>query len=105
MDEELGLAKALEALRSELESAWQAGQNHAVRFQASEITLTLSAVARLDKDGSGKIRWYLIEAGGGVKSGRERSQTLTLTLSPVRVDAQGRTSPLEIAGRQSEPGL
>ena len=51
MDEELGLASALEALREELETALKTGQGHAVRFQASKVTLTLSTVARLDKDG------------------------------------------------------
>ena len=104
MHEELGLAFALEALRDELESALKAGQGRAVQFQASEVTLTLSTVARLDKDGSGKIRWYLIEVGGGVKSGSERTHTLTLTLAPVHVDEQGRSQPLQVAGRQSEPG-
>lgn len=104
MDEELGLAFALEALREELETALKTGQGHAVRFQASEVTLTLSTVARLDKDGSGKIRWYLIEVGGGVKSGSEQTQTLTLKLAPIHVDEQGRSQPLEVAGRQSEPG-
>ena len=104
MDKELRLAEALEAVRDELESAWHEGEGRRVRFQASEVTLTLSTVARLDKDGSGKIRWYVIEAGGGVKSGSERAQTLTLTLVPVHVDAQGRSTPLAVSGRQSEPG-
>jgi hypothetical protein len=103
-DEELGLAAALEALRDELESAWQSGWGRNVRFRASEVTLTLETVARLDKDGSGKIRWYVVEAGGGVKSGSERTQTLTLTLAPQLYDDQGRPVPLDIAGQQPLPG-
>lgn len=103
MNEELGLASALEAVRGELELAWRAGEGHPVRFQASEVTLTLSTVARMDKDGSGKVRWYVIEAGGGVKSGSERAQTLTLTLVPVHVDALGQSTPLSIYGDQAQP--
>jgi Trypsin-co-occurring domain 2 len=105
MDNELGLAEALEAARDELESAWHAGEGRPVRFRASQMTLSLSTVARLDKEGSGKIRWYLIEAGGGINSGSERAQTLTLTLEPVHVDAQGRSGSLEVSSSQSEPGL
>lgn len=103
-DDELGLAAALEALRHELESAWQSGQGQNVRFRASEVTLTLETVARLDKEGSGKIRWYVVEAGGGLKSGKERTQTLTLTLTPLLYDEQGRLLPLDIAGQQRVPG-
>jgi hypothetical protein len=103
-DDELGLASALEALRQELESAWQSGQGRMVRFRTSEVTLTLTTVARLDKDGSGKIRWYVVEAGGGVKSGSERTQTLTVTFTPLLYDKEGRPEPLDVAGDQSVPG-
>ena len=102
-DDELGLAAALEALRDDLQSAWRAGQGRQVRFRASEVTLQLETVARLDKDGSGKIRWYVVEAGGGVKSGSERTQKLTLTLTPLVYDEQGKPVPLEVAGNQPTP--
>jgi hypothetical protein len=103
-DEKLGLASALEALRDELESAWNSGQGRRVRFRASEVTLTVETVVRLDREGSGKIRWYLVEAGGGVKAGTERTQTLVLTLTPQLYDEDGRALPLEVAGRQAQPG-
>jgi hypothetical protein len=103
VDGELGLGSALEALRNELESAWQSSQGKKVRFRVSEVKLTLETVARTDKDGSGKIRWYVVEAGGGVKSGNERTQTLALTLSPLRYDGQGEATPLDVAGRQPTP--
>lgn len=100
----VGLASALEALREELESAWNAGQNRRVRFGASEATLTVEMVARQDRDGSGKIRWWLVEAGAAVKSGRERTQTLTLTLTPLMYDEAGRSVPLEVDAVQPVPG-
>ena len=102
--DELGLAAALEALRQELESALQSGQGQRVRLRTSGVTLTLETVARLDKEGSGKIRWYVLEAGGDVRSGSERTQTLTLTLAPVLYDDEGRQVPLDVAGEQAVPG-
>ena len=103
--DEVGLATALEALRDELESAWSASQGRKVRFRASTVTLTVETVARLDKDGSGKIRWWLVEAGGAVKSGRERTQTLTLTLTPMLDDDnEGKPVPLDIDASQPSPG-
>jgi hypothetical protein len=101
---EVGLAAALEALRDELELAWKASQGQKVRFRASGVTVTVETVARLDKDGSGKIRWWLVEAGGGVKSGRERTQTLTLTLTPLLYDEAGQLVPLDIDAEQPVPG-
>ena len=103
LSSEVGLALALEALRDELESAWSASQGRRVRFRASEVRVTVETVARLDKDGSGKIRWWLVEAGGGVKSGNERTQTLTLTLTPLLYDEAGNLVPLDIDAAQPYP--
>ena len=100
----VGLASALEALREELESAWDAGQGRRVRFRASEVTLTVETVARRDRDGSGKIRWWLVEGGAAVKSGQERTQTLTLTLTPLMYDEAGRSGPLDVDAVQRVPG-
>jgi hypothetical protein len=104
VEEGLGLAQALEALRDELELAWRSGQGRAVRFKASEVTLTLTTVARFDKDGSGRIRWYVIDVGGRVSSRNERKNTLTLTMKPEHVDAAGRSTPLAVSGLESDPG-
>jgi Trypsin-co-occurring domain 2 len=100
----LGLSAALEGLREELESVWEKSAGRAIRFRVSEVTLTLEAVARRDVEGSGKIRWWLVEAGGGVAAGTERTQTLVLTLAPGLYDAQGTPGPLDVAGDQRQPG-
>jgi len=56
------------------------------------------------RDGSGKIRWWLVEAGAAVKSGQERTQTLTLTLTPLLCDEAGRPVPLDVDAAQPVPG-
>ena len=98
------LATALEGLRDELEVAWSASQGRRVRFRASQVTVTVETVARFDKDGSGKIRWWLVEAGGGVKSGREQTLTMTLTLTPLLYDEEGKPVPLDVGATQPVPG-
>ena len=100
----MGLSAALEGLREELEVAWVQGAGRALRFRVSNVTLTLEAVARREAEGSGKIRWWLIEAGGGVTAGKETTQMLVLTLTPGVYDAQGNLKPLDVAGDQPQPG-
>jgi Trypsin-co-occurring domain 2 len=100
----MGLSSALEGLREELETAWKEGEGKTLRFRVSSVSLTLEAVARREAEGSAKIRWWLIEAGGGVTAGKETTQTLVLTLSPGLYDAQGELGPLDVAGEQAGPG-
>lgn len=100
----MGLSAALEGLREELESTWEKSAGKAIRFRVGEATLTLEMVARRDTQGGGKIRWWLIEAGGDVKAGRETTQTLVLKLTPGLYDAQGNPRPLDVAGDQPQPG-
>lgn len=100
----VGLAAALEALRDELELAWRTSRGRDVRFRTSGVTLTAQTVARMDKDGSGKIRWWLVEAGIDMKSTSERTQTLTLTLTPMLYDEHGNQAPLDVAADHAEPG-
>lgn len=101
---EFGLDVVLDALREDLESAWLSSQGKRVRFRAAEVTVMVETVARRDAEGSGKIRWYVVEAGGGVKSGSEHTQTLTLKLTPLLYDDQGKPEPLEVYGQQPNPG-
>jgi hypothetical protein len=100
----MGLSAALDGLREELEAAWEQGAGKALRFRVSNVALTLEVVARRETEGSGKIRWWLIEAGGGVTAGEETTQTLVLTLTPGVYDAQGNLKPLDVAGDQPRPG-
>lgn len=100
----MGLSAALEGLREELETAWAAGADRALRFRVTEMTLTVQAVIRKEVEGSGKIRWWLIEAGGGRTSETEATQTLVLTLTPQFYDEQGNPGPLDVAANQVQPG-
>lgn len=102
--ESVGLAAALEGLREDLETAWVKGADRAVRFRVSEVTLTLEAVARREVEGGGKVRWWVVEAGGRGKVGTESTQTIILKLTPGIYDAQGQSGPLDVAADQAAPG-
>lgn len=97
------LATALESLREELEAAYEHGRNRRIRFRIDEVTLTVQVVARREKEGSGKLRWWLVEAGGQVSSGSERTQTLVVTLQPGVYDGDAEPSPLAVQGKESAP--
>ena len=100
----LDLSVALEGLRQALEAAWEKSQGKRVRFRVSDVSLTVQAVARKDREGGGKVRWWLVEAGGSAKSGVETTQTLVLSLSPSVYDEHGRPAPLDVFGEQPVPG-
>ena len=100
----LDLSSALEGLREDLEAAWEVGHGRRVRFRVSDVTLTVEAVARREREGGGKIRWWLVEAGGSAKRSGETTQTLVLSLTPSVYDDAGRALPLDVYGEQSAPG-
>ena len=54
---------------------------------------------------TGRIRWWLIEAGGGVKTGEQTTQTLVLTLTPglYGEDSDG-PQPLDVGDEERQPG-
>jgi hypothetical protein len=107
MDDEagfVGLSSALEVLRAELEAAWETGQGKRVRFRVSELTVTMQVVARREREGGGKLRWYVLEAGGSAKASGETTQGLVLTLTPGLYDESGKALPLDVYGVQPQPG-
>src|SRR3954462_4643356 len=97
------LANALESLREELEAAYEQSRNRRIRFRVSDVTLTVQVVARRETEGSGKLRWWLIEAGGQASAGSETTQTLGLPLQPGVHDGDAEPSPLDVHGRESAP--
>lgn len=104
-DSRLGLSAALEGLREELEEAWRSSQGRPVRFRATDVTLTLETVLTRETEGSGRIRWWLIEAGGAAKAGEQTTQTLVLTLTPgLYGDDSDGPQPLDVGDEESQPG-
>jgi Trypsin-co-occurring domain 2 len=101
----MGLSTALEGLREELQDSWEKSKGKPIRFGVSNVTLTLEAVARWEGKAGGKIRWWLVEAGGEATKGTETTQTLVLTLTPGMYDplTDEPRGPL-VTGRIDIPG-
>jgi hypothetical protein len=78
-DAVVGLAAAIEALRTELSGALAAGGGQGMQFALEPIELTVQVV--VTNEGNGKIGWKILEFGGSHES--EVTQTLKLTLAPV----------------------
>jgi hypothetical protein len=53
---EVDLSSALEALRQELEASWLAGKDGRIRFNVSDVTLTVKVAARRDTTARGGLR-------------------------------------------------
>jgi hypothetical protein len=85
----LGLADALESLRSELETALDKGKDQTVQFEVSDVTLTLQTVARKARGGHAGIRWYVVSAGAGASAENATVQTLVLNLTPLTAAEPG----------------
>jgi hypothetical protein len=102
--EMIGLAAALEGLRSELELALEAGQGRQVGFGVPELTVTLETVAQRERGGGGKVRWWVVEGGAEAKATSGMKQTLVLKLTPSLRGEDGASGPLDVAGVQEEPG-
>jgi Trypsin-co-occurring domain 2 len=101
-DPGIPVADAIEVLRDELEAALTKGAGRPVQFGVSDVTLTVNVVASKSKGGQGKIRWWVVEAGGSATWSREVTQTLVLTLHPERVRPDGTRVPLDVAAEDTE---
>src|SRR5688500_14640318 len=76
-DAVVGLAAAIEALRTELSGAMAAGGGQGMQFALEPIELTVQAV--VTNEGNGKIGWKILEFGGSHESAVTQTLKLTLT--------------------------
>jgi Trypsin-co-occurring domain 2 len=85
MDHGVGVAEAIEALRTDLQKVIEVGRDQPLRFKLSPIEVTLQV--EVTKDANGKVGWKVLEVGGGL--GSTRTQTVKLTLEPGWLQADG----------------
>jgi hypothetical protein len=78
-DASIGLAEAIEALRTELSGAMLFGHGEGLLFELQPIELTLQVAVSIS--GDSKISWKVLEVGGSRQS--TSTQTMTLRLTPL----------------------
>jgi hypothetical protein len=99
-----GLSDAIRSLRSELTTAWLAGEGERVRFRPAPIELTLQVGVTAEGSGSAGVHWWLFSLGGERSQTTAATQTLKMTLEPVLVDEQGQQVEFLIDGADVEEG-
>jgi hypothetical protein len=100
---DIGLGEAIKALRAELTEAKSQGDGAWMRFQVGPVNLELQLV--VTKDAHGQIGWKVVEIGRS--GGSERTQKVSLTLTPQWWDPKNRvyTTDFLVSGNlpSSEP--
>lgn len=76
------LAAVVDALRDQLRAA-RAVADPTLPFTVGPITVEMSAVARREGDARFGVRFWVVDASGGGKLGRETTHKLTFTLTPA----------------------
>ncbi|UGQ60515.1 hypothetical protein LSF60_23555 (plasmid) [Rhodococcus pyridinivorans] len=93
MSNGIELASVIRALRAELQTAMEEGEDSGIRFQAGPIELELSVEIQNSAEAKAGVKFWVVEAGGGGSSSNTRAQRVTVTLTPHRggrpVDVEG----------------
>jgi hypothetical protein len=104
-DELIPLTDVVQALRAEIGKAVQAGAQEQVKFALDSVDLEFSVAVTREGGANGKISFNVLgfgaEIGGEGKYSRERTQKITLKLTPKQVDrATGERKSVEIRRRR-----
>jgi hypothetical protein len=91
--QQLELAETVEALRAELARAMEAGAGAGVQFPVTGVQLEFHVAVTRTGQGSGGVRFWVVEVGGAGSYAREEIQTVTVTLG-APVDHNG--APVKI---------
>lgn len=78
----LGLAESIGSLRRELAEAIAAGAKEDLRFEVGEIELQLTVTAERSREGSGGVKFWVVDATGGIASSDATTHTITIPLTP-----------------------
>jgi hypothetical protein len=83
-DSAIGLATFLEGLRAELKTSMDnAKRDPALAFQLTKLDVELQVTAETSADGSGKVKFWVVEAGAGVKGSNKSVQTIKMSLQTM----------------------
>ncbi|SCK20753.1 trypco2 family protein [Streptomyces sp. WMMB 322] len=91
------LSELVRQLRTELKTAAAEGAEagEQLQFELGPVEVEATVAAGRDKGASGKVRFWVVDAGGDARFTRSQTQRITLTLHPRRVGEDGTTrSPL-----------
>ncbi|WP_089401951.1 trypco2 family protein [Geodermatophilus saharensis] len=96
------IAEFISGLREELRAA-EAERDPQLQFNVGPVTVEFTVVTGREGGPEGKVRFWVIEAGGAAKWSNSETQTVTLTLTPV--DERGQDVRIGDRVRKPPPGL
>ncbi|NLU71167.1 hypothetical protein HCC61_00340 [Streptomyces sp. HNM0575] len=91
------LSELVRQLRTELKAAAAEGAEAGERlqFELGPVEVEVTVAAGRDRTANGKVRFWVVEAGGDARFTGSQTQRITLTLHPRDVGPDGTTrSPL-----------
>ena len=81
--ERIGLQEAIGTLRRELSESIRAAVGETLRFAVGEITLEFHVEVERTVEGSGGIKFWVVELGGKGAHSTTQTHTITIPLKPV----------------------
>lgn len=88
-EQQLGLADAVRALRSELTTVMREGRDEALRFELGPVEMEFLLEVQLEAGGEAGVKFWVVNLGGRGSVTRGSTHRVTLTLTPR--DASGRS--------------
>lgn len=92
----LELASVIRELRAELNQALDDAEGERLRFELGPVEVSFTVTVGREGGPSGKVRFWVVEAGADAKISRESVQEIKLVLTPRDTEAQ--------AGPDGKPG-
>jgi Trypsin-co-occurring domain 2 len=84
----IGLREAVSALRAELSDSIVASVDEQLRFEVGEMELQFEVEVERVAEGSGGIRFWVVEVGAKASKASTVTHTVTIPLKPVTKDRE-----------------
>ncbi|MFF5403681.1 MULTISPECIES: trypco2 family protein [Streptomyces] len=96
------LAEMIRELSQQLDAALTQGPTGAVRFELGPVEIEADVVVGRKGGASGKVRFWVVEAGADGRLETSRTQRIRLTLHPKLVTPDGTQIKVLISGEEDE---
>jgi hypothetical protein len=96
-DEDPSIADVIGEVRRQLEQARAEGEKSSLRFDVGPVELTFTVAVEKKNGVGGGLRIWVLQAGAKHDASNTVTQTVTVTLSPYEVAADGSHVPIDVA--------
>ncbi|MGR3933061.1 trypco2 family protein [Streptomyces sp. BRA346] len=94
------LSEMIRELRAQLTAAAAEGAGESLGFDVGPIEIEATVAITKEAGGSGKVRFWVVEAGGDGKYTSSETQRITLTLHPTAPGPDGTRTTARISGAE-----